>query len=120
MSLIMTYLPLVVVSIIALGFAPLAWLVSRLIRPTKPTAWMETTYECGSEPIGEAHVQFKFQYYSFAIIFVVFDLIATFLMIWAVAFAGLSTMATIWMLIFFAIMILGVAYALKKEAYVWI
>ncbi len=120
MSLIMTYLPLVVVSIIALGFAPLAWLVSRFIRPTKPTAWMETTYECGSEPIGEAHVQFKFQYYSFAIIFVVFDLVATFLMVWAVAFGGLSTMATIWMLVFFAIMLLGVAYALKKEAYVWI
>ncbi len=120
MSLIMTYLPLVVVSIIALGFAPLAWLVSRLIRPSKPTAWMEMTYECGSEPIGEAQVQFKFQYYSFAIIFVVFDLVVTFLLVWAVAFGGLSTMATIWVLIFFAIMILGVTYALKKEDYIWI
>lgn len=81
---------------------------------------MENTYECGSEPIGDAHVQFRFQYYSFAIIFVVFDLIATFLLVWSVAFAGLSTMATIWMLIFFAIMVLGVTYALKKEEYVWI
>jgi len=120
MSLIVSYLPLVFVSIIALGFAPLAWLVSRFIRPTKPTEWMETTYECGSEPIGEAHVQFRLQYYSFAIIFVVFDLVATFLMIWAVAFAGLSTMATVWMLVFFAILILGVTYALKKEENVWI
>ncbi|MBP6021075.1 MAG: NADH-quinone oxidoreductase subunit A [Candidatus Methanomethylophilaceae archaeon] len=120
MSLIMTYLPLVVVSILCLGFAPLAWLASRLFRPSKPTAWMENTYECGSEPIGDAHVQFRFQYYSFAIIFVVFDLIATFLLVWSVAFAGLSTMATIWMLIFFAIMVLGVTYALKKEEYVWI
>ena len=50
----------------------------------------------------------------------VFDLIATFLLVWSVAFAGLSTMATIWMLIFFAIMVLGVTYALKKEEYVWI
>ena len=120
MSLIMTYLPLVVVGIIALGFAPAAWLVSRLFRPTKPTAWMETTYECGSEPIGEARVQFKMQYYSFAIVFVVFDLIVTFLMVWAVAYGGLSTMATVWMLTFFAIMVLGVTYALKKEAVTWI
>ena len=81
---------------------------------------METTYECGSEPIGEAHVQFRFQYYAFALIFVVFDLIATFLMIWVVAFSGLSVQAQLLMIMFFGILILGVAYALKKEETVWI
>ncbi len=81
---------------------------------------METTYECGSEPIGEAHVQFRFQYYTFALIFVVFDLVATFLMIWAIAFGGLSTTALSLMVVFFAILILGVIYALKKEETVWI
>jgi NADH-quinone oxidoreductase subunit A len=120
MSLVVSYIPLVVVGIMALGFAPLAWLSSRFVRPRKPTQWMENTYECGSEPIGDAHVQFRFQYYAFAIIFVVFDLIATFLMIWAVAFSGLSTMATVWMLLLLSIMILGVAYSLKKEETVWI
>lgn len=94
--------------------------MSRFVRPQKPTQWMETTYECGSEPIGEAHVQFRFQYYAFALIFVVFDLVATFLMIWAVAFSGLSPSAHIIMIIFFGILILGVAYALKKEEVVWI
>ncbi|MDR3205618.1 MAG: NADH-quinone oxidoreductase subunit A [Candidatus Methanoplasma sp.] len=120
MSLVVYYMPLVIVGIIALGFAPLSWMVSRFVRPTRPTRWMESTYECGSEPIGDAHVQFKFQYYAFALIFVVFDLVATFLMIWAVAFSGLSTMATVWMLLFLGILILGVAYALKKEETVWI
>jgi NADH-quinone oxidoreductase subunit A len=120
MSLVVSYIPLVVVGIMALGFAPLSWLFSRFVRPRRPTQWMENTYECGSEPIGDAHVQFKFQYYAFAIIFVVFDLIATFLMIWAVAFSGLSTMATVWMLLFLSIMILGVAYSLKKEETIWI
>ena len=81
---------------------------------------MESTYECGSEPIGEAHVQFRFQYYACALIFVVFDLVATFLMIWAIAFGGLSMTSQIMMLVFFAILILGVAYALKKEETVWI
>ncbi len=81
---------------------------------------METTYECGSEPIGEAHVQFRFQYYTFALIFVVFDLVATFLMIWAIAFGGLSMTAWSLMVVFFAILILGVIYALKKEETVWI
>ena len=81
---------------------------------------MEATYECGSEPIGEAQVQFRFQYYTFALIFVVFDLIATFLMIWAVAFTGLSMDAKLLMIVFFGILVLGVVYALKKEEYVWI
>jgi NADH-quinone oxidoreductase subunit A len=120
MSLVVSYIPLVVVGIMTMGFAPLAWFISRFIRPKKPTQWMENTYECGSEPIGDAHVQFKFQYYAFAIIFVVFDLIATFLMIWAVAFSGFSTMATVWVLLLLGIMILGVAYSLKKEGTLWI
>jgi NADH-quinone oxidoreductase subunit A len=81
---------------------------------------MEQTYECGSEPIGDAHVQFRFQYYTFALIFVVFDLVATFLLMWAIAFAGLSATAQLMMILFFGIMVLGVAYSLKKEAEVWI
>ena len=104
----------------SLIFAPLAWWASRFVRPKKPTQWMETTYECGSEPIGVAQVQFRFQYYTFALIFVVFDLVATFLMIWAVAFSGLSVTAQLMMMLFFGILILGVAYSLKKEDYVWI
>ncbi|MDY0293191.1 MAG: NADH-quinone oxidoreductase subunit A [Candidatus Methanomethylophilaceae archaeon] len=120
MSLIASYMPLVFVGIIALGFAPLAWWASRFIRPRKPTHWMETTYECGSEPIGDAHVQFRFQYYAFAIIFVVFDLVTTFMMIWAVAFSNLSPSAQMWMLIFLGVLLLGVTYALKKEESIWI
>ncbi len=120
MSLIAFYVPLAFVAVIAFAFAPLAWFVSRFLRPQKPTQWMESTYECGSEPIGDAHVQFRFQYYAFALIFVVFDLVATFLMLWVVAFSGLSPEALLIMVLFFGILILGVAYALKKEENVWI
>ncbi|MFA5452666.1 MAG: NADH-quinone oxidoreductase subunit A [Candidatus Methanomethylophilaceae archaeon] len=120
MSLVVSYIPLVVLGILALGFAPLAWWMSRLLRPTKPSQWQDTTYECGSVPIGEAHVQFRFQYYSFGIIFVVFDLVVTFLMIWAVGFSDLSETAKIWGIVFLGILLLGVAYALKKEETIWI
>ncbi|MDD4221920.1 MAG: NADH-quinone oxidoreductase subunit A, partial [Candidatus Methanomethylophilus sp.] len=100
--------------------APAAWLVSRFIRPYKPTKWMEETYECGSVPIGDARVQFRLQYYAYALIFVVFDLVVTFLLIWSVAYGGLSPMATVWMFLFLGILILGVAYSLKKEETIWI
>jgi len=120
MSLIVEYMPLVILMILALGFAPLAWLLSRLFRPNKPSIWRDTTYECGSEPIGEAQIQFKFQYYVFGIIFVVFDLVATFLMLWAVAFTELSDKAKLWAVLFLSILLIGVAYALKREAKIWI
>jgi NADH-quinone oxidoreductase subunit A len=120
MSLIAEYLPVAILAILAISFAPIAWLFSRFFRPNRPSQWRDTTYECGSEPIGEARVQFKFQYYVFGIIFVVFDLVATFLMLWAVAFAQLSDMAKIWAVLFLAILLIGVAYALKKEGKIWI
>ncbi len=120
MSLVVSYIPLVVLGVLALGFAPAAWLVSRLLRPSKPSQWQDMTYECGSEPIGVARVQFRFQYYAFGIIFVVFDLVATFLMLWAVAYSDLSTTATLFVLGFLAMLLLGVAYALKKEESIWI
>ncbi len=81
---------------------------------------MEETYECGSVPIGDAHVQFRLQYYAYALLFVVFDLVVTFLLIWAVSYGALSPMATVWMLLFLGILILGVAYSLKKEENIWI
>lgn len=120
MSLVVSYIPLVILAILSLGFAPLAWFVSRFIRPKQPSQWQDTTYECGSEPIGVARVQFRFQYYAFGIIFVVFDLVATFLMIWAVAFSELTMAGQIWALVFLGILLLGVAYALKKEEAIWI
>ena len=120
MSLIMEYLPLAILAVIALGFAPLSWLFSRFFRPNRPSPLRDTTYECGSEPIGEAHIQFKFQYYVFGIVFVVFDLIATFLMLWAVSFSGLSDMGKTWVVLFLAILLFGVAYALKREEKLWI
>jgi len=120
MTLVVSYMPVVILAILALGFAPLAWTMSKVLRPKKPSQWQDTTYECGSEPIGEARVQFRFQYYSFAIIFVVFDLVATFLMVWAVSFSNLTDTSKIWMVVFLGMLLLGVAYALKKEETIWI
>ena len=41
-------------------------------------------------------------------------------MIWTVAYSKLSTQATIFVLLFLGMLLLGVAYALKKEEFVWI
>jgi NADH-quinone oxidoreductase subunit A len=41
-------------------------------------------------------------------------------MIWTIAYSALSTTATIFVLVFLGMLLLGVSYALKKEEFVWI
>ena len=58
------------------------------------------TYECGVESLGEAHIQFRSQYYLYAIIFLIFDVEAIFLVPFAVAFTGLPIGAFVGILVF--------------------
>ena len=88
-----------------------------------------TTFECGSEPVGEAMIQFHFQYYWYAIIFLVFDVAFMFLVLGgmvtaeetklggdiAKAEAGLAIIA-----VFFTIMSLGVWYVFRKRGRIYI
>ncbi len=115
-----TYLPIAIFAVIALGVPIFAFWLNRFFRPTKKTALKTETYECGEVPIGTAKVQFHFQFYMFAIIFVVFDLVTVFLMIWALDFANLSFDAKMLMLAFFGLLLVGVFYALRKEERLWI
>ena len=48
--------------------------VNRLLGPQRPNPIKQQTYECGIETVGDTWVQFKVQYYIFALIFVIFDL----------------------------------------------
>ena len=67
----------------------LAWMWRKFFQPPKPGAEKNAIYECGVESLGEAHVQFHSQYYLYAIIFLIFDVEAIFLVPFAVAFTGL-------------------------------
>lgn len=115
-----TYLPIAIFAVIALGVPAFAFWMTKFFRPTRTTALKRETYECGEVPIGVARVQFHFQFYMFAIIFVVFDIVTVFLMIWALNFVNLSFDAKMLMLAFFGLLLVGVFYALKKEERLWI
>ncbi len=118
--LVEDYLPVAFFALLALGFAPLAWWLSRFIRPHTSSTLQRSTYECGTPAMGEAHIEFRYQYYIYAIVFVVFDLISVFLLVWAYYFSELSDTAIMWMLIFLTIVLIGVGYALRKEEKLWI
>lgn len=124
--LVEQYYPVALFALLAVLFPVLAFFISRLFRPTKMTTLRDTTYECGETPIGQAQIQFHVQFYIYAIIFVVFDIVTVFLLIWALAFDGfkgddfLNNTAYIAAFVFVAIMLVGVYYALKKEKILWI
>jgi NADH-quinone oxidoreductase subunit A len=109
--------------VVALGFglAPLglAWLWQRVFSPAKPNAIKNAIYECGLESRGDAWVQFRWAYYLYAIIFLIFDVEAVFLLPFAVAFMGLGLAASISMLVFVLLLVEGLVWAWAKGVLTW-
>jgi len=107
-------------AVITLFFPFAAFIFARIIRPRKPNPVKQATYECGLETIGETWVQFRIQYYLFALVFVLFDVEAVFLFPWAVSINQLGLYALVEMFIFLGLLIAGLAYAWKKGALRWV
>jgi NADH:ubiquinone oxidoreductase subunit 3 (subunit A) len=93
--------------------------IASLIRPKKPNPVKQSTYECGIETIGDAWVQFRAQYYIYALVFVVFDIEAVFLLPWAMAYNQLPLYALIEAVLFILILVLALVYAWRKGALRW-
>ena len=95
-------------------------LLSRLgFRPNNPTPVKLETYEGGMEAIGGRWNLFNFRYYTFAILFVIFDVEVVFLYPWAAKFLQLELFALIEMVVFVLILMVGWAYAWRKRDLEW-
>jgi len=100
-------------------FAVLPLVISRCIAPHKPSESKNATYECGLESRGESWIQFKVQYYIFALIFVIFHVETVFIYPWAVAFKSLGGEAFAAMGIFIGVLFLGLVYEWQKKTLEW-
>lgn len=96
-----------------------ALMIPRLIAPRKPNSIKQQTYECGIETIGDSWVQFRIQYYIFALIFLVFDVETIFLFPWAVAYSFLPMFAVVEAFLFVLILVVGLIYAWRVGALKW-
>src|ERR1700752_475676 len=97
----------------------LARLWRKFFQPPKPGVQKSATYECGVESIGDAQIQFQSQYYLYAIIFLIFDVEAVFLVPFAVAFTGLPLGAFIAILVFLLLLVEGLVWAWGKGCLNW-
>ena len=103
----------------ALALMGFALVAAALLRPKKPSKAKLETYECGMETVGNAWVQFRVQYYIFALVFLIFDVELVFLYPWAVAFDVLPMFAVLEGVLFIAILVAGLVYAWRRGALEW-
>ncbi len=80
-----------------------------------------TAYECGEVPIGEASVRFNFQFYVFALAFVVFDILSITLFLWALIVSDpeIGGSAIAFIAVNALILFTGFLYWARKGQLVW-
>jgi len=100
-------------------FPALALIVPRIIAPRKPNPLKSETYECGIETVGNTWVQFRVQFYIYALVFLIFDVELVFLFPWAAAFDQLPLFAVVEGVLFLLILLAGLVYAWRKGALEW-
>jgi NADH-quinone oxidoreductase subunit A len=97
--------------------------LSHLITRRRPTPAKDMPYESGMPPLGSAQERFSVKFYLVAMLFIVFDIEAVFLIPWATIYlseAGPSTgFLLIEMLVFLAILAVGYVYVWKRGAFTW-
>jgi NADH:ubiquinone oxidoreductase subunit 3 (subunit A) len=124
------YIPLIIFLIMG-AIIPIASLaVVKIISPLKPGRRKTSIYEGGLRPIRDAKIQYSVQYYLFAIVFVIFDVEVLFLYPWIYIYAsqfmerllviGSMNFAVFEMLLFIIVLLVGLIYAIKKEALRWV
>ena len=100
---------------------PLAPVVlNRLLAPYRPNPIKQQTYECGIETVGDTWIQFKVQYYIYALVFVVFDIEAVFLFPIAAAYVVLNLVAIGAAVLFIFLLADGLIYAWSRGVLEWV
>ena len=117
--MMLEYLTIYVFGLIAVAFAAVSLIAAALIRPQAEDAIKATTYECGIPSIGTTEIKTNIRFYIYALLFVIFDVEVLFVYPWAVNARAGGPVALLEMLIFLAVLFLGLIYAWSKGALTW-
>ena len=130
-----TYLPvLLLLGFVILNAVLILGLSHLTLRP-RPTPVKQTPYESGMPPLGDARERFSVKFYMVAVLFIIFDIETVFMIPWGAQFHQLScarplvndvcpagaasAFGLIEMLVFIAILLVGLVYVWKKGALQW-
>jgi len=84
------YAPIVLLIVMAIGFAVGNLVLSRMLGPGREGKTKGETYESGMKAIGSTRKRFNVRFYLIAMVFLVFDIEIIFLYPWAVTFPNLN------------------------------
>ena len=113
------YLPVVALAILAILFAGVSRVASRLLAPSSTTIAKRSPYECGIVPGRETLERFPVRFYLIAMIFIVFDIEIIFLYPWAVIYRDLGAFGLVEVLLFAVAVFVSFAYLLANGALDW-
>ena len=119
------YIPLVLQIVVALALAGGMVGASFFIGKHKNSRTKGGVYECGMDPIGDARGRFSVKFYMVAMLFILFDVEAVFMLPWAVIYRRLpaltgSRMFGFWeMLVYMGFVAVGLFYVWKKGILNW-
>ena len=118
------YLPILVLSGLVLAFALGNLVVSDLAGAKRSAKGKGVAYECGMDPVGNAHLRLSIHFYLVAVLFILFDVESIFLVLWAVAAKGFTAQGVGGIVfgeiaIFVALLVIAQAYVWRKGGLGW-
>ena len=119
------YLPLLMQIVFAFGLAGFMVLASWFVGRHRNTTTKLAAYECGIEAIGDARRRFSVLFYMVAMLFILFDVEAVFMMPWAVIYRQLyhitgQRLFGFWeMVVYLGFVGVGLYYIIRKGILNW-
>jgi NADH-quinone oxidoreductase subunit A len=113
------YLPIVVLTVLAVVFGLLSLVASKLLAPRRPNTAKDAPYECGIVPSRESPERFPVSFYIVAMLFIMFDIEIIFAYPYAVAHEALGAFGFWEMFAFSAVFFVAFVYVVARGALAW-
>jgi NADH-quinone oxidoreductase subunit A len=113
------YLTVAIFAAVGIGLGAGLLLLGKVFRPNRPQEQKYLVYESGVDPVGTGWSQSQIRYYIYALLFVMFDVEAVFMFPWATQLEAYGVFGLVEMLLFVAILLLGLVYAWRKKVLRW-
>jgi NADH-quinone oxidoreductase subunit A len=117
-----SYLTVGIFAAVGLGMGAAMVGIAYVLRPRNKRPEFSqkyATYESGVDPVGGSWAQSHIRYYIYALLFVLFDVEAVFIFPWATRLEAYGLFGLVEMLVFIAILLLGLVYAWRKGVLKW-
>ncbi|MDV3292867.1 MAG: NADH-quinone oxidoreductase subunit A [Nitrososphaerales archaeon] len=101
--------------LVGVAFTVPTVVLPKLLAPRRPNPIKNAPFECGQVPVGAGKMHFMMQYYSYLLMFIVFDVMAMFLYAWAASYQPLALgVSSDWVLtLFIGMLIVPMGFALN-------